>query len=134
MDALLESERRKYATMWRRSQYHRYSPGLDVAKQAVKALRARRGESLRDYGCGAGLALDWFAAKGLVASGVDLVPQRASIIRATLWDLPDTLGPTDYATCFDVLEHLPPQHVARGRARDSTLDAQGRVHDGGDHA
>ncbi len=122
---LVAEERRKYTKMWGVPEYHRHSPGLAVAPHVAGLLGMQPGESVIDYGCGAGLALDVFRASGLTAIGVDLVALGPDVIEATLWNLPADLGPTDYAFSADVMEHIPTRKVdvVLGGIRDRTLRA-----------
>lgn len=120
----LETETRKYSRMWRREQYHRRSPGLECAPLAWRALDMRKGATLCDYGAGLGGAMDWYASRGMIVSGIDLCPQRADIRKACLWDLPDDIPVTDFAVCNDVLEHLPPDRV---RTAVSGIRARTRI-------
>lgn len=109
-----DSERAKYSRAWALDDYRKSSPGLDVAPRVFDLLGMRFGQSVTDYGCGEGHAVRWFAAKGLGASGVDIVPLLSEYdggIECCLWEMDDRVPEADYATCFDVMEHLPPERA-----------------------
>jgi SAM-dependent methyltransferase len=110
-DHLVADERRKYAKMWSKPQYRINSPGLNVAPAAAEWLWMEPGGSVIDYGCGEGKALDWFNANGYHATGVDIISLRPDVIEVCLWSLPETLSPSDYGFCADVMEHMPPERV-----------------------
>lgn len=112
MDAFARSERDKYARMWAVPAYSARSPGASIAADVLARLGARPGETIIDYGCGAGAAMPAFRARGLIATGVDLVRAPSNedfpLVIAPLWDLPAaSLAPSDWCYCVDVLEHLP---------------------------
>lgn len=110
-DADALEEQRKYRKMWATPDYRRNSPGLNLAPRALGLLGVYGGDSVRDYGCGVPHAVDYFRRMGLEASGVDLVALREDVVEACLWDLPSDMGPTKWAYCADVLEHLPESRV-----------------------
>lgn len=110
-----EEERRKYAKMWSIDDYRRNSPGLNIAPTALDLLGAMPGQSIIEYGCGDGRALDYFTSRDMDATGVDLMALRPDIIEASLWELPEDLA-ADFAFCADVLEHIPPERVAEALA------------------
>jgi hypothetical protein len=110
-DQQAAEERRKYQKMWSKPQYRINSPGLNVAEKAMEVMGACAGETITDFGCGEGKAMDWFRSQGMIASGVDIVQLRPDVIEACLWDMPKELGPSDFAICADVMEHIPQEHV-----------------------
>jgi SAM-dependent methyltransferase len=112
----LETERHKYARMWAVPDYRLYSPGLQHARQAYYFFQPEPGDTLLDLGCGTGRASAYFATRGLGVTLVDFVPAAVEVeglpfVEACLWELPDTLQ-ADFTYCVDVLEHIPPEHVA----------------------
>ncbi len=126
MDRLAEEERTKYQAMWARPEYRRYSPGEDLVGTAIEALGMRPGESVIDYGCGTGRAAKKFEHKGFIVRCVDFVAEALEtdvpFSAHCLWDLPvmasegtqkstTFLGPSDWAFCTDVMEHIPTEMV-----------------------
>lgn len=109
-DELLAEERRKYGKMWAQRSYRTNSPGLAVLSRSLQLLKPHNGASFIDYGCGPALVVDRLEQRGHPTLGVDLIDHRPETIVAPLWDLPPELG-SDYAVCFDVMEHMPPHKV-----------------------
>lgn len=111
MDQATIYEQTKFRRMFTFRQYKEHSPGIDVAPEAFLELRLRRGDSIIDYGCGIGDAVRYFRDRNLFARGVDLLDLFPAAIIAPLWDLPDSLEPSDFAFCVNVLECLPPDKL-----------------------
>ena len=109
MDDLTKIECNKYRRMWDKPIYWKYSPGELLAPQMFDLFDLQIGDSLVDYGCGSGKAIDYFRNRGLNVSGIDLIPLRDDVIEACLWDLPEIKS--DWAFCVDVMEHIPPEKV-----------------------
>ena len=64
-----------------------------------------------DVGCGRGEMLELAIGQGLLAVGVETVPQLCDEDRVFHGDICDLGWPNktfDFVTCYDVLEHLPP--------------------------
>jgi SAM-dependent methyltransferase len=82
------------------------------------SLRGRSGLAAIDVGCGAGLTLRRLAERTEVAQVVGVDPCREALAYASHWGhrvvegsalaLPFEAGAFDVATCFDVVQHLPP--------------------------
>ena len=111
IDPLADREREKYRKMWSIKSYRETSPGLNVAPLALEKLGMRAGDSVLDFGCGEGLAIDWFEERDISAMGVDIVSLRPDIVEGCLWSLPENLTPADFVFCADVLEHIPEEKV-----------------------
>lgn len=117
-------ERAKYAEIWGLEEYRAaHSPGLESVDQFMSVVKPRKGESIMDFGCGAGVAMLEFEKHGLEAWGIDitdaaLVPEvrvrlSGRFIEAPLWNwavLPQQPR-WDYGFCCDVLEHVPPEYT-----------------------
>lgn len=103
------TEKAKYERIWADPGYRRNSPGLNVAPFAFDVLGLMPGDSLIDYGCGEGKAVDYFRRREIKAKGVDIVKLRPDVTEACLWDMPKMQA--DYAFSADVLEHLPEHRV-----------------------
>lgn len=111
MDETSLNEKKKYERMWAHRDYAKWSPGEEIAPFAFKELCAHAGQSIIDYGCGKGQAVAYFRDRGMFARGVDLVPLFPAAIIASLWELPDSLLPADFAFSADVFEHIPTDKI-----------------------
>lgn len=129
MDQQALTEKAKYDLLW--SKYPSYrdcSPGEIFAPLFLQFFKEelRKGETLIDFGSGTGRSINPFISSGLNVIMVDfsphaldeeirhfihLCPDRASFVEACLWDLPDSLKPSDWIYCCDVLEHIPEQQI-----------------------
>lgn len=109
VDQVRLKERDKYARIWADTHYHQNSPGLNVAPMAFDVLGLMPGDSLIDYGCGQGKAVDYFRKRQIDAKGVDIVKLRPDVTEGCLWDLPRMQS--HYAFSADVLEHIPEDKV-----------------------
>jgi hypothetical protein len=123
-DQLEVSEMEKWSGIWRKRGLNKESPVGPLVKQAVATLGAEKSNSIIDFGCGRGLALQEFFDQGLLPLGVDIasnalderVAAHFPLLRACLWNLPDCLT-AHYGYCTNVLEHIPEKKVD-----DSLLD------------
>jgi hypothetical protein len=109
------SERLKYQAVWGDKQYREVSPGTRHLASAIEWLRPAPGSTFTDWGCGTGRAADGLFAAGFDVRLVDIAGNAyigaLPFVEACLWDLPESLGATDYGFCADVMEHIPPDHV-----------------------
>ena len=114
-DDLAAIERDKYQRVWERPEYRRISPGELECKRALECFAPAPGDRLIDYGSGPARATWWFAQQGLETIGVDIAANAcetlADVVEACLWDLPADLGPSEFAYCCDVMEHIPEDKV-----------------------
>ena len=108
---LIAEERAKYGYMWEQAEYRVNSPG-ENAIPLVWAMLGRPRGTFADYGAGEGRVIDWLAARGIECVGYDLVKLHPAVTEACLWKMP-ARPQTDYGLSFDVLEHIPEQHVLR---------------------
>lgn len=117
MDAVSTLERAKYERMWALPAY-RDDDATAHARAALTALPMRAGESVIDFGAGAGYASLALVDAGYRVLAVDIaanalaphIAARVPLLLASLWDLPVTLG-ADWGFCSDVMEHVPPDRV-----------------------
>ena len=111
----IDTERAKYLKVWTDPQYRVVSPGLRHLDHALEWLRPEQGAEFTDWGSGSGQASDRLHDLGYKVRMVDIAANAYTgerpVIEACLWDLPETLGATDYGICCDVMEHIPPEHV-----------------------
>ena len=110
---LEQREAEKYQEMWKYSSYLEYSPGLQNLQVAREQLVLLPGNSVIDFGCGAGFAVKELIESGIKARGVDIAPNALEyeipFTQACLWLLPDMIA--DYGYCCDVMEHIPTEKV-----------------------
>lgn len=117
MDAQAVAERRKYERMWRFAEY-REDHATAHADAALAYWQARPGESVIDFGAGAGYASRRFRQAGLRVLAVDIaanamdpaIAADVPLLLAPLWDIPVDLS-SDYGFCSDVMEHIPTDRV-----------------------
>jgi len=116
MDDLAVAERAKYERVWAECElYHKHSPGLRHAPEGYAWFTQNECETLIDFGCGDGRAMDWFRAQPDVkrAIGVDIAHRSEHIFRLPLWQtLPDAWH-SDFGYSCDVLEHIPTDMVPK---------------------
>jgi 2-polyprenyl-3-methyl-5-hydroxy-6-metoxy-1,4-benzoquinol methylase len=131
MDQKAVEEQEKYDQVWKEiPSYRECSPGEGFAPLFFEAFQGsiRAGQSLIDFGCGTGRVARDFLAKGLHVTLVDissycldeevrsmlrLIRGQIEFLPACLWDLPESLKPAHWIFCCDVLEHIPPEQVAK---------------------
>lgn len=138
MDGRAEMEKAKYDVIWRdHSVYRDCSPGEEFVPLFFEGFRGEieSGQTIADFGCGTARVAREFLAKGLSVTLVDISPycldeeirhalalfsHQIQFYQATLWNLPEELGPSDWIYCCDVLEHIPEEKV------DPTLQQMAR--------
>jgi len=110
---LEQREREKYQAMWNFASYLDYSPGLTNLKAAQSYFNYLPGNTVLDFGCGAGFVVKELLETGVKARGVDIAPNALEFeipfTEACLWNLPDLAA--DYGYCCDVMEHIPTEKV-----------------------
>jgi Methyltransferase domain len=117
MDAVSTLERAKYEKMWALPAY-RDDDATAHAHAALAALPMRPGDSVIDFGAGAGYASLALLDAGFRVLAVDLaanalaphIAARVPVLLASLWDLPVALA-ADWGFCSDVMEHVPTNRV-----------------------
>jgi ubiquinone/menaquinone biosynthesis C-methylase UbiE len=103
--------------MWADPRYRAFSPGERVIRYVLLNLGVKPGESIIDYGCGPGRTFATMREFGLDVRAVDIAENcldpgiEAPLTVAPLWELPDTLGMSDWCFCCDVLEHMPEDRI-----------------------
>jgi 2-polyprenyl-3-methyl-5-hydroxy-6-metoxy-1,4-benzoquinol methylase len=127
MDELAVQERRKYEKIWSSfPEYRLYSPADYITPIFLLYFQKRieKGDSVIDFGCGPGRSAVALLEAGLKIHLVDIcencldpeifssyLKSAFQFTRATLWDLPGDLPPSEWGICFDVLEHIPEEKV-----------------------
>lgn len=111
-------EQQKYQTVWSDPRYRAFAPGEFAVMEFLEVANPRKGETVRDLGCGTGRAGVELARAGLDVTQYDF----ADNCRDSGIDLPFILHdlskpiaglPADYAFCTDVMEHIPPADVRK---------------------
>lgn len=71
------------------------------------------GMSLLDVGAGRGETINFALENGILAEGIEIVPElcRGNVRRGCITEIP--VASADAVTCYDVLEHLPPEDVSK---------------------
>lgn len=126
---LEHKERTKYERMWSEVPSYRItSPGYLCANIFFDHFknRIKPSDSITDFGCGPGLTnlvfLDYQLrielcdiAENCLEDKIEaltlLMPDKVRFTRSCLWSLPDSIKPTDWIYCTDVLEHIPPEKI-----------------------
>lgn len=117
MAELEADEQLKYSLMWHDEGYRKSAPNeekfLPVVVDAICELGIKKKDTIIDYGCGNGAAVNLFNKIGMNASGVDFVEhaldREIPFIRSCLWELPDISSKWAFST--DVMEHIPEEKV-----------------------
>lgn len=117
MDATALLERRKYEQMWTFAAY-RDDHATAHARLAFETLEIHSGESLIDFGAGAGYASRWFLDAGVRTLAIDIaanamapeIAMRVPLLIGSMWDMPVDLS-ADWGFCCDVMEHIPGDRV-----------------------
>lgn len=103
--------------MWSHPAYRVVAPGEDAVAQFLEVANPSPGMTLRDLGCGTGRAGVRLAAAGLDVTQYDFAANcrdEGIDLPFVQHDLNDAVkGCADFAFCTDVLEHIPPEQVAR---------------------
>ncbi len=114
VDALEQSERAKYETVWNQPSYRTANQGLGLWQRA-RAIFGTPTSAL-DIGCGNGRLMAAMLAEGIDAHGVDFAPNApdagnaARVTNACLWDMQFDRR-FELGVCADVMEHIPPERV-----------------------
>jgi SAM-dependent methyltransferase len=113
---LTQRETEKYRKVYEQKIYRR-GPGVNHVPVAIEKLGCKGGESVTDYGCGAGDALVLLQDHLMEVIGTDIVDclfrdfkYYVPFVEGAIWDLAD-IPVTDYAFTSHMLEHLPPEKV-----------------------
>lgn len=114
---LEDREREKYQQMWTHDAYRKDAPGAAFVDDVIQSLGMTG--TVTDYGSGTGRASRELQRRGLSVTAVDFAdnafenrPDSICFVNACLWDLPESLGTSDWAYCTDVMEHIPTEKVA----------------------
>lgn len=115
--SLSVEEQQKYERMWRFDQY-RGDHVTAHAQEAIALMGMQPGDSIVDFGAGAGYASAYLQDAGLRVLAVDIasnamsneIASRVPYLIGNLWEMPvDIIA--DWGFCCDVMEHIPTAHV-----------------------
>ena len=117
MDDTALIERRKYERMWTFAEY-RDDHATRHADDALALLKPTAGDSIIDFGAGAGYASRRLQEGGLQVLAIDIagnamapeIAARIPLLIGNMWDIPVTLV-ADWGFCCDVMEHIPTDRV-----------------------
>ena len=117
MDLVAQHERAKYQQMWAFAEY-RDDHNTAHAEAAMRALQTAAGDSILDFGAGAGYGSRHFQNSGLGVLAIDIahnamapeIAARVPLLVANMWDIPVDLS-ADWGFCCDVMEHIPTDRV-----------------------
>lgn len=109
-------EMEKWSGLWRTRDYRaKECPAGHQVRAAIESLGIKETDSVIDFGCGRGAAIQAFVEEGFGSVvGLDIASNALDehlaahhpLIRACLWNLPGCLY-ADYGYCSDVMEHIP---------------------------
>jgi tetratricopeptide (TPR) repeat protein/2-polyprenyl-3-methyl-5-hydroxy-6-metoxy-1,4-benzoquinol methylase len=120
-------EKEKYEEIWKHDSYRVVSPGFDNMQKFPLGdmLRQFGVKTVLDAGCGSGKLMqqlitehsEEFTVHGFDISSNCLDPffddiKQEILTVGCLWDAADFCEEYDAIICTDVLEHIPPEHVA----------------------
>lgn len=111
--SLEEVERRKYERVWGIDGYAKTSPAFHRYFDVV-LRETEKFNSVIEFGCGAGYALDWIKRERKVdVLGVDIASNCLRVdvpfLKANIWEPMPCSAEVGY--CVDVLEHIPTEKV-----------------------
>lgn len=125
-DQLEADEQAKYEKMWGFEQYRVVAPGEGIAPRFIQIAKPKAGSEVIDFGAGTGRGALMLAIMGMKVRMVDFAENcldedvrnalttQAHVLDFTQHDLNKPLPFTaEYGMCTDVLEHIPPQFMAR---------------------
>lgn len=133
------SEVEKYQACYREPNYRLQGARLARVSQDIDAMEP--GATYLDVGCGRGEMVARALRRGVFATGLELVPELEGdhVVTGEITALPFADDLFDYVSCYDVIEHLPPEQVdraldelfrvCRGTLLLTTNDKQSRLGD-----
>ncbi len=128
-DPIILKEKLKYEKLWGEVQQYRIHSAADYLSYAFLQIfenEIESGQRVIDFGCGSGRSIFALLQANLKVDLVDFAANCLDVevflqtvapgsvvrfIQACLWDLPQSLTPSSWGICFDVLEHIPMQQI-----------------------
>ena len=100
----------KYSACYLISSYNMGKRRLARARKDIGSIP--KGSTYLDVGCGRGETLAMARDRELIAVGTEIVPELCDGAYVVNADIADRIfNSIDYVSCYDVLEHLPPEDV-----------------------
>jgi ubiquinone/menaquinone biosynthesis C-methylase UbiE len=118
----LAEETAKYDTCYSLENYHLQGQRLLRVQKDIAKMES--GKTYLDVGCGRGEMVKLANSRGVTACGLELVPKLCdgvTIKQGSVLDIGYADKTFDYVSCYDMIEHLPPEYV------DKALDELFRV-------
>lgn len=117
MDPVADHERAKYQQMWAFAEY-RDDHNTAHAEGAIRSLQPAAGESILDFGAGAGYGSRYLQNAGLGVLAIDIahnamapaIAAAVPLLVGNMWDIPVDIT-ADWGFCCDVMEHIPTDRV-----------------------
>lgn len=114
VDQLEVGQMEKWSGLWRARDYRAKESPAGPVLAALKAFSYKPNDTVIDFGCGRGVALQTFTDGGMQPTGLDIASNALDehfaahfpFIRACLWHLPDCLS-SDYGFVCNVMEEIP---------------------------
>lgn len=111
-DALMLTEQAKYQKCYALPNY-RMGPGrLKRCTQDIETMET--GATYLDVACGRGEMVKLARGRGIIAKGLDFVPELCdgvSVVQGDMRHMPFDDRGFDFVSCYDAIEHLPPEQV-----------------------
>ncbi len=113
MDSFTASEQERFEAYWDNPGSRNSSLGERRVTDACESLHLVSGDTVIDYGCGTGRAALKFMDRGIDVIGIDIAANcldpavSIPLVKASLWDLPESLSSSGYAFCANVLDVVP---------------------------
>ena len=127
MSSASDAEKTKYESVWKFSQYRRYSPGLDAVDKfgLIELFREYQVKTILDAGCGSGKFMQRImedCGNEFIVHGFDIADNcldeyfsditHEVLTNGCLWNAVDFNRAYDAIVCADVLEHIPEEYVS----------------------
>lgn len=116
--SLEEREREKYEEIWQHDSYRKHSPGENLVDYAFEKMGMQNIDSIVDFGCGTGRALEKFRDKyAMPVHGIDHAGNcldesvDISFHQCCLWEGVPWRYECTWGYCTDVMEHIPTDKV-----------------------
>lgn len=106
------TEAEKYARCYALPEYRMGAARLARATLDVESIEP--GATYLDVACGRGEIVELARGRGVLAIGCELVPELCNgyaVLQGDMTDLPFPPNAFQYVSCYDAIEHLPPEQV-----------------------
>lgn len=111
------SEREIYEKVWSHAIYRKVAPGEVMAEIFLERVKPEKGSTVIDFGCGSGRGAQALQDAGLEVTGLDFANNCRDpglTFKFLECDLTGEIPvKAEYGFCTDVMEHIPPEDVAK---------------------